>query len=157
MRPSEHKTVKRKEWDQSNVSHSHGCTWMVKVPLVPSVCRWISICAVSPPAVISLWRSFSRASLPLEISSLMNTYWDVGQPTNQPEKKQLKLINWNVRLAKLWILSLLPLSPSTKTWQRCPAVFLSQPEIHVWRSHLHESGVKQYTDYLLYQMMSQVP
>lgn len=48
-------------------------TWMVKVPLAASVCRWISIGAASPPDVIILCRSFSSASLPLEMSSLMNT------------------------------------------------------------------------------------
>lgn len=61
---------------------------MVKVPLAASVCRWISIGAVSPPAVISLWRSFSRASLPLEISSLMNTCrQEKGQQISQKKKK----------------------------------------------------------------------
>lgn len=131
-----------------NIFHNDGCTWMVKIPLAPSVCRWISIGAVSPPAVISLWRSFSRASLPLEISSLMNTWWDVGESSKQPEK-WINTKRQTLDSSSVTNRASLPLSPSTKTWQQCPAVFWFQPEIHVWRSYLRESGVEEHSDHLL--------
>lgn len=42
--------------------------------------------------------------------------------------------------------TLLPLSLSTRTWQQCPAVSSSQPEIHVWRRFLRGSGVEQHSN-----------
>lgn len=56
-----------------------GTTWMVMVPFALSVCRWISSSGNSFPSVIRRCRSFSSASLPLEISSRMNT-WGQTQP-----------------------------------------------------------------------------
>lgn len=139
----------------------HWCTWMVKMPLAASVCRWISICAVSPPAVINLWRSFSRASLPFEISSLMNTWWDEGHPRN-PWKQTVDVTGkWQASLALEHgglcpKQSLLPLSLSTMIWQRCPEVSSSQPGTHVCRSYLHRSGLRQHSDDPFYQYCGHV-
>ena len=127
-------------------NYTRGYTWMVNVPLAASVCRWISIWAVSPPAVTSLWRSFSRASLPLEISSLMNTCREERESANQSGEEKVEFINWNGGMDKWW--TLIPLSLNTRTWQRCPGVSSSQPEIHVWRSCLRGWRLEHHSDYL---------